>query len=558
MLPWSLGLWMFASVHPVAAQQGTLRPGSTLYRIQGREPSDALGQDFAVLGDVDGDGVNDFATSGSSRYPEATVDGGGHVDLYSGRDGSLLRRWLGDEEFGQLGTALVALPDADQDGVSELGAATLRGSLKAFSPATGEELFTIAPHDDLEQIAADAAALSVEDQNDDGIEEFAYVDTFALRRFGPTACILPGPTCVRGRLQLHCGRTGKRLWTFLGSRSSESLQPHIVAVGDRDGDGVGDLLVPQWPETSGGALLFVFSGRDGRRLETFDPEPEFATWGRGLTPVGDHDGDGLPELLFTAIRHRRNRGWVGVHRFPGFERVWERSGVHPQGLTPDGGLSVADQGDQLGRRTAPLGDVDGDGVPEVLVGTHRGRSGDFPARFGRLYLLSGRSGKPLVVYEGNHNSFGDSGGTGQSHVVFFEHVAPLGDVDRDGFVDFLISRPVGGLPLRSLIGEVRVVRYVAEGPRFMRGDADGDGRISIADAITILRSTFGGAAPRCAAAHDADRDARISILDVLRLVQFVFLPESEEPAPPFPDCARYSTVHAWFDLGCEDEGSCRP
>ena len=65
-LPLSLGLWMFASVHPVDAQQGTLRPGSTLYRIQGREPGDALGQDFAVLGDVDGDGINDFATSGSS------------------------------------------------------------------------------------------------------------------------------------------------------------------------------------------------------------------------------------------------------------------------------------------------------------------------------------------------------------------------------------------------------------------------------------------------------------------------------------------------------------
>ena len=68
---------------------------------------------------------------------------------------------------------------------------------------------------------------------------------------------------------------------------------------------------------------------------------------------------------------------------------------------------------------------------------------------------------------------------------------------------------------------------------FRRGDADGDGRLGVADAVRILRAAIdaapGGAG--CADAHDADDDGRLSVSDALPVLAWAFLRGAALPEP---------------------------
>ncbi|MDE0959888.1 MAG: VCBS repeat-containing protein [Planctomycetota bacterium] len=71
---------------------------------------------------------------------------------------------------------------------------------------------------------------------------------------------------------------------------------------------------------------------------------------------------------------------------------------------------------------------------------------------------------------------------------------------------------------------------------FLRGDANDNGIINIADAVVILRRMFGIDPPgTCLAAEDADGDGGTDIGDAVRVVTYLFS-LGEAPVAPFPTC----------------------
>jgi len=72
--------------------------------------------------------------------------------------------------------------------------------------------------------------------------------------------------------------------------------------------------------------------------------------------------------------------------------------------------------------------------------------------------------------------------------------------------------------------------------RFIRGNANNDPKIDIADAIWIVNQVFrSGPAAECSDAADATNDGRIDITDALFLVGYQFQGQSP-PSAPFPGC----------------------
>ena len=73
---------------------------------------------------------------------------------------------------------------------------------------------------------------------------------------------------------------------------------------------------------------------------------------------------------------------------------------------------------------------------------------------------------------------------------------------------------------------------------FIRGDANDDGILNLADPILILQVGFGLAGPAiCEAAHDANADGDVTaIADAITLLGFLFLDGFPPPAAPYPDC----------------------
>ena len=73
-----------------------------------------------------------------------------------------------------------------------------------------------------------------------------------------------------------------------------------------------------------------------------------------------------------------------------------------------------------------------------------------------------------------------------------------------------------------------------EDPSFHRGDPDGDGSISVADAVGLLLFLFlAGPSPGCLDAADFDDDGRLDTTDPVLVLRWLFL-EGSPPPPPGP------------------------
>ena len=192
---------------------------------------------------------------------------------------------------------------------------------------------------------------------------------------------------------------------------------------DVDGDGIGDVLVGA-PGASGGGhksgRAFLYSGVDGSLLATFDGEAAHDDFGKDVSFVDDLDGDAVPDVVVGAPLH--DAGWTNdgkVYVYSG------ASGLLLSTVT-GGGTDQA----QLGVSVAGIGDVDGDGAGDVLVGAP-GLGGG-----GIAHLYSGAglaAGQGAAAWVASQTPIVDNG---ECCMRFGESVADLGDVDGDGTGDY--------------------------------------------------------------------------------------------------------------------------
>ena len=95
--------------------------------------------------------------------------------------------------------------------------------------------------------------------------------------------------------------------------------------------------------------------------------------------------------------------------------------------------------------------------------------------------------------------------------------------------------------------QITVVISNSSSSPFIRGDARGDGRVNIGDAVTVLLHLFRGQSLRCRDAADVDDDGSIRVDDALAILEYLFL-LGQAPQPPFPKPGRDPSED---DLDCE-------
>jgi hypothetical protein len=124
------------------------------------------------------------------------------------------------------------------------------------------------------------------------------------------------------------------------------------------------------------------------------------------------------------------------------------------------------------------------------------------------------------------------------------------DLDADGRIDLAAglrnSAPLLALLLRNDTVAASSLDLDRNGRpdecdpgAFRRGDSDGDGALSIADAVFTLRALFqGGPEPGCAEAADADNDGAVGLSDPVSVLEFLFRggPPPAAPGPPPGPC----------------------
>lgn len=329
-------------------------------------------------------------------------------------------------------------------------------------------------------------------------------------------CIAPALACAS---LAFTARAQNPLYERVGAQPGEYLGSVLIQHADVDGDGIPESLV------SGQRGLFLLRGSDGSLLRSFQ---------RAVLALGDLDGDGWSELAAPGPQD----WWY----LPAAKQIEVLSGASGQVVATwnwnSGTGSVARGWPQ------PLGDVNGDGVGDVLTNETTTPTSGWQQLYAVL-VVSGVDGSELRRHDGPSLGFamGDTNGDGvvdyfleetgasaippliaparlisgasgaalatyPSMMLNLGQTARLPDMDFDGVPeiarevypgpDVRIVSGATGIELRALAAQVALAAYLIEPFEALAADVDGDGvrEIGLFDPLTqttTLQSLASGA-----------------------------------------------------------------
>jgi hypothetical protein len=236
-------------------------------------------------------------------------------------------------------------------------------------------------------------------------------------------------------------RNGTQIWQFLTQDLDLNGQPDHVwstpALADLDGDGIADVVFGSWD-----AYIYALKGTTGQPLPGWPILARDTVW--SSPAIADMDGDGHPDVVIGADSH-----------YEGPPQNWKDGGAlfalrangtylpgFPRWITPPFGQAP------VGIGSSPaIGDIDGDGCPEIIVGT--GNSTSPAEKFLYAFKSDGTSPPGWPVALNDHASaspaLADLNGDSVLDVVVSDDSGYLYAIKGDGSFLFPPFRPKGSL-----------------------------------------------------------------------------------------------------------------
>jgi len=227
----------------------------------------------------------------------------------------------------------------------------------------------------------------------------------------------------------------------------------ISNIGDFDGDGITDLAVGAYHDDDGGintgAIYILFLNKDGTvksHQKISATEGNFVNviksgdcFGNAVTSIGDLDGDGITDLA------------VGAHdNYSPGTKAEHVGAVHILFLNKDGtvkssqkisdtegNFGVIKANDSFGVSVANIGDFDGDGVTDLVVGAYGDSDDGFET--GAIYILFLNKDGTVKSHQKTSASEGSFKGNLNNGDLFGSEVISIGDLDGDGITDLAVG-----------------------------------------------------------------------------------------------------------------------
>ena len=297
------------------------------------------------------------------------------------------------------------------------------------------------------------------DTNGDGYDDFALIADAADAGGGTAAYLFLGP--VTGTLDPSQADAAFTADLGVGD---------ISGAGDVNGDGNDDLLISAMHNAVPGTVWVIYGPMSGTTdLDTVGTAITGEAANDDANTIagpGDVNGDGFDDILIGAAGNDEggdNAGAVYLVLGP----------VGPTGLNlSDADAKIVGVGDftDLGAAIAGAGDVNGDGLADIIIGS---RSDDAASpEAGAAYVFLGPISGALGTGDADATILGEA-----SLDAAGDTVAGVGDLNGDGFGDVAVTAPRNGATTTAN-GDADGFVYVVEGPI--------SGTMSLADAAAKL------------------------------------------------------------------------
>ena len=418
-----------------------LLPATTLadsLRLVAEGESQDFGFSVAPAGDVNGDGIPDLIV-GAPSY-DGIQDFAGRAYLFLGpfdadRSAADADATISAVNFGDnLGFSVAGAGDTDGDGFDDLliGARSndapgiQSGQVYLFrGPVTGDlqaaDADAVISGEDFDELGRAVAGIG--DIDDDGIADIALGAPLASNR--GRVLVFRGP--VSGALT-----TADADAVIDGTEFNELLGTSVSRAGDLNSDGVDDLVIggprPNLNGAGPGHAYVFFGPVTGRHSANeadviLQGEALNDEFGSSVAGGSDVNGDGIDDLLVGAAQFSAGltgKAYVFHGPLAGFVSAGDA----------DAELSGEARQDLFGDSVALPGDVNGDGLGDVLVGSEFSNS---------LAVHGGRAFVYLSPLAGNVGVAAATVLSGASGETVGAAVASAGDVDDDGRADLLVG-----------------------------------------------------------------------------------------------------------------------
>jgi FG-GAP-like repeat/FlgD Ig-like domain/FG-GAP repeat len=430
--------------------------------VEGNQAYGGFGADVDGAGDVNGDGYADIIV-GWSAYSGKLVNQGVVMVYHGGRSGPASTpdwRFEGPREISYAGSAVAGVGDVNKDGYDDVLVTVESFSETAWSAvflflggteglsSTPDWIGTPLPEN---QYFYGQSIAGGGDVNGDGYDDILVGD----------------PQYDDESMPLKEGR----VYIYFGGKRGISPRPPLIfdgfgglgwglAFADVNGDGYDDVVMgePRYNTNNmgSGRALVYYGFRGGVRRQpawTFTLDGHWLSdLGYAVSGAGDVNGDGYDDIL-VGQPYFTGGGILCLNTYAGRANVFYGG---PNGLanTPDLVIEQPHAGCDIigfGQSLDAAGDVNGDGVDDALIGWRQ--NGNIR---GIGFVHHGDNGGINVA----PNRFFNNGNVGS--------LAGAGDVNGDGFDDFLASYPAHSNAYGQWVGSVSL--YFGGGPSKSGGE----------------------------------------------------------------------------------------
>ncbi|MEI1376162.1 hypothetical protein PQG02_24290 [Nostoc sp. UHCC 0926] len=394
--------------------------GSNGFAINGINEGDGSGASVSSAGDINGDGIDDLIIGARRASPNGHYSGQSYVVF--GSKGGFGAQFNLSTLKGSNGFAINGINPGDYSG----------GSVSSAGDINGDGI------DDLIIGARDAAPNGT-------LSGQSYVV------FGSK-----GGFSAQFNLSTLNGSNG---FAINGINPGDFSGWSVSSAGDFNGDGIDDLIIgaysadPNGFRTGQSYVVFGSKGGFGAQLNlsTLNGSNGFAInginendqSGASVSSAGDINGDGIDDLIIGAQRASPNglesgQSYVVFGSKGGFDTELNLSTLNGSNGFVINGINKYDGS---GNSVSSAGDINGDGIDDLIIGASRRFTFSSGNRSGQSYVVFGSKGGfgaqlNLSTLNGTNgfaiNGINPGDELGQS-------VSSAGDINGDGFDDLIIG-----------------------------------------------------------------------------------------------------------------------